>query len=271
MASKRNDAGLVTAFMQLVSLGALLAMLVAWPADTRRVEDLLWAGAGGVSVAIGLTAFYTALARGPIATAAALTGLVSAAVPIVAGLALGDTMSALAMVGIVLSVPAVVMVSAEADELHGTSVASPRERIAGRAALGPTRLLAVLAGLGFGLFFVALSRTSVDAGLFPLVGARLASVALLSMFLTARRAWAPLAPSSWPVVIVAGILDCAANALYLSALGNGTFTWIAAITSLYPVATVVLARIVLREHLAPVQVAGLVLAGSALTLIAVGR
>ena len=130
-------------------------------------------------------------------------------------------------------------------------------------------MLAVIAGLGFGLFFVALSRTSPDAGLFPLVGARVASIVLLGTILTARRSWAPLASGSWPIVIVAGVLDCARNAFYITALGNGTFTWIAAITSLYPVATVLLARVILRERLAPIEVAGLLLAGSALTLIAI--
>ena len=134
-----------------------------------------------------------------------------------------------------------------------------------------TRLISVIAGLGFGLFFVALSRTSSDAGLFPLLGARAASITVLALVITGRRVWSPISRPSWPYVLIAGVLDCAANGFYLTALGRGTFVWVAAIASLYPVSTVLLARVVLKERLAPIQVLGLAAAGGALVLIAIGR
>ena len=89
--------------------------------------------------------------------------------------------------------------------------------------------------------------------------------------LTVRGAWTRVSRASWPFVLVAGLLDCAANSFYITALSHGTFTWVAAISSMYPVATVLLARAVLKERLASVQVAGLGLAAGALVLIAVGQ
>lgn len=272
VAAKVHDATLVTVCMQAVSLVALLGYLVLWPEETRTLADASWAALGGIAVAVALTSFYQALARGPMSTAAALTALVSATVPVAAGLALGDRPSQLALAGVAISIPAVVLVSVEPRGAHGAPYAvSPRERVAAQAHVNRTRALSLVAGLGFGMFFVALSRTSSEAGLFPLLSARVASIVVLASILTSRRRWAPIGRSSWPVIAVAGILDFAANGFYLTALGKGTFTWVAAISSLYPVSTVVLARIVLGERLRAIQIGGLALAGGALALVAVGR
>ncbi len=272
VAAKTHDATLVTAVMQAVSLVALLGYLALWPEDTRTLADAAWAALGGIAVAIALTTFYQALARGPMSTAAALTALVSATVPVAAGLALGDRPSTLALAGVAISIPAVVLVSVEPRGTHVSPFAvPPRERVASQAHVNRTRALALVAGLGFGMFFVALSRTSSDAGLFPLLSARAASIVVLVTILTTRRRWAPISRSSWPIIVVAGVLDFAANSFYLTALGKGTFTWVAAISSLYPVSTVLLARLILQERLRSVQIGGLVLAASALALVAVGR
>ena len=272
VATKDDDAALVTVAMQVISLLSLLVLLVVWSSGEWNSTDVAWGALGGIGAAIGLTTFYRALARGPMSTAAAITGLVGALVPIVAGLALGDRPSALALVGIALSIPAVVMLSAAASAVRRRAYRlPPRERVAGQAHAQQTRVLAAVAGLGFGLFFVALSRTSGDSGLYPLVGARLASIGALSIVITRARSWAPVQRSGLGLIAIAGVLDCAANSFYLTALNHGTFTWIAAISSLYPVATVLLARVFLRERLAPIQIGGLVAAGAALALIAVGR
>jgi uncharacterized membrane protein len=71
-------------------------------------------------------------------------------------------------------------------------------------------------------------------------------------------------------VILAGLLDCAANGFYLIAVGRGDLSWVAAITSLYPVGTVLLARVVLQERLVGRQIAGLALSLAAVVLIATG-
>jgi uncharacterized membrane protein len=271
VASKRFPAALVTMAVQAVSLVALVVVLVVFPPEQWRISDLLWGALGGIGGGVALTLFYEALARGPMSTAASLTGLVGATVPVLAGLGLGDRPSALAFVGIVLSIPAVVLVSSSAQEAHGAAVIGPRERVAQSAHIAKTRQLAFVAGLGFGLFFVALSRVSSDAGLTPLVGARLASIVLIGAVVSQRSAWQTIGRASWGSIALAGLLDFAANALYLLALDEGLFTWVVALVSLYPVSTVLLARFVLGEHLSARQAAGLGLAAGALVLVAVGR
>lgn len=278
VASKDNDATHVTLAMQVVSLASLLVILWWFPSGRLDMIDLGWGAIGGLGAAVGLVAFYRALARGPMSIAAALTALWSTALPVLAGLALGDRPGTVTLVGIAVAVPSAVLVSLESGTANRIEP-TPRERVVAWQRQARTRLLAIVAGIGFGLFFIALSRTSADAGLYPLIGARVASVAglTLAVLLPGRRdpaaslrLFGGIHPRWWPVIGLAGLLDCAANSLYLTALRHGSFTWVAAVSSLYPVATVLLARVVLNERLAPIQRVGLVSAGVALLLVGVG-
>ena len=271
IASQRNKVALVTAAAQFVSLVALLVAIVLWVDGTPRPVDYVWGAFAGLSVAFALVLFYRALAQGPMATAASLTALWGAGIPVVTGLLLGDRPSPLRLLGIAVAVPAAVLVSVGGMSLGSLAArTTPRERVAGLSQSTSTKLLAIGAGIGFGLFFVTLGRTSPDAGLYPLVGARAASLAALVAVVTIQREWGPIAAKSVPAVLLTGVLDFSANTFYLTAIKYGSFTWVAAISSLYPVATVLLARVVLGERLARLQILGLMLAGVALFLVAAG-
>jgi len=271
IASQKNKATLVTVVAQLVSLLALLVALALWVEGTPSASDYAWGCLGGLGAALGLVTFYKALAQGPMATAASLTALWGAGIPVVAGLLLGDRPGWVTLVGIAVAIPAAVLVSVGGMSLDVLATnTTPRERIAGLSSSTNTRVLAIVAGIGFGLFFIAISRTSEDAGLYPLIGARVASIAALVFVISMQRDWQKLGASALPVVIITGLLDFAANAFYITALKHGSFTWVAAISSLYPVSTVLLARLLLRERLARLQIVGLGMAGLALTLVAVG-
>jgi drug/metabolite transporter (DMT)-like permease len=126
----------------------------------------------------------------------------------------------------------------------------------------------LLAGSMFGLFFVLLDRTSDDTGLTPLVTARLASVALaVGIALVGRRSMRASRPAL-PLVVASGIGDMSANALFLLATQQpGLLAITGVLASLYPVSTVVLAQVVLRERLAAAQMAGLGTAVAAVVLI----
>lgn len=270
-ATKKSDATLITIFVQIVSLMSLAVILIAFSPGRLITTDLWWGALGGLGAALGLATFYQALAIGPMSVAASTTALVSALVPVLAGLALGEIPGSVTMIGVALSIPAGLLVSVGGASMHMVSPnMGPRDRVRSRTGSNRTRVLSVLAGLGFGLFFVALSRTSAEGGLFPLLGARFASITVLGAILTVRRSWGLIGANQWPIVAVAGLLDCAANSFYLLALESGSFTWVAAISSLYPVSTVLLARLLLNERISPVQGFGLGLAGIALTLVATG-
>jgi drug/metabolite transporter (DMT)-like permease len=271
VASRRSDAAAVTVAAQIVSLVVLSVLLLVVPPEVWLVSDLVWGAAAGVCVAIALTAFYRALEIGPMTRAAATTALVGASVPLVAGLSLGERPGAVTLMGVGIAIVAAVLVSAGGTSSRSLLRLAPRERFVGREHAGLTTQLSVVSGLGFGLFFVLLSRASSDAGVFPLVGARAASVVVLLVVLVSRRRWGRPNPSSAALVVAAGGLDCAANVLYLAALHRGELVWVAAITSLYPVSTVALAWVMARGKISRSQLVGMGLAVTAIALILVER
>ncbi len=269
LATKEDNAILVTIGVQVVSLLSLIAIILTFGTGTFTLGDMAWGALGGVSGSIGLVTFYRALARGPMSVAASITALVSSLLPVLAGVALGEVPAPLQMGGAALAIPATLLVSVGGMSIRSI-FANPRDRVVAMSGAGQTRALALLAGFGFGIFFIALSRTSEDGGLYPLLGARAASIPLLALALTATKAWAKPRRAGLPHVATAGVLDCGANSFYLLALDTGAFTWVAAISSLYPVSTVLLARLVLGERIRPPQIAGLGLAGVALFLVSAG-
>jgi drug/metabolite transporter (DMT)-like permease len=146
---------------------------------------------------------------------------------------------------------------------HG-DVPSPAGQRSGRSPL----LLALGAGAAFGLVFVILGATDEESGFWPLLGGRMVSVTLVCLWLV--RGGTPFLPRAGTrlVVVGAGLLDVTANGLYLLAVREGLLSVVAVLSSLYPAATVVLARAVLGERLRPAQVAGLGLGLAGVTLIA---
>jgi drug/metabolite transporter (DMT)-like permease len=117
---------------------------------------------------------------------------------------------------------------------------------------------------------VFIARSHAQAGLWPLAGARGASIAILvALALAGRRTLAPQS-GSWAIISFAGVLDMAANALYLLATRRGLLAIVAVLASLYPASTVLLARVILHEKLSSLQVAGVGCALVAVALIAAG-
>ena len=255
LASRRGSVFGVVALSQGVGLVALLALL-PWLGGPVGTADLAWGAAAGLTGTVGLVVFFRALARGTMSVIAPVTAVTAAAVPVVVGLLGGDRIGPWTATGIVLALAAVVLVSAEG----------------GLSALGAARpsgtASALAAGAAFGLFFVVLDRTSDEAGLTPLVTARLASLVLVVAIAVAGRQSLRVGRPALPLVALSGIGDMSANALFLLATQQGGQLAITAVlASLYPVSTVVLAQVLLRERLAPAQVAGLGTAVAAVVLI----
>jgi drug/metabolite transporter (DMT)-like permease len=255
LATRRATAFAVVALSQLAGLLALL-FLLPWVGGDPTGADLAWGAAAGVVGATGLVLFDRALAEGVMSVVAPVTAVSAAALPVLGGIALGERIGPWTVAGIVLALVAVVLVAAE-DGLGSLRTARP-------ASLLP----ALAAGAGFGLFFVLLDRTAQAAELSPLVATRVVSV--LAVVVLARLAARPLsAPrGALPVVLLTGVGDMTANALFLLAAQQGQLAITGVLASLYPVSTVVLAQLVLRERLAATQAAGLVAAGVAVVLIA---
>ncbi len=218
--------------------------------------DFGYGALAGLAGAAGVAMLYGGLASGAMSLVAPITGVVAVVVPIAVGVGSGERPAALQYVGILAAVVAVALLSGGGSR-------------GARLARG-TLLLAVGAGLGFGLFYVGIAKTSMGANLWPLVAARGASVAtLLAVSGVTRRA--PSFGGAHPLVIVgAGVLDVTANALYLLAVHGGLLSIVAVLVSLYPVSTVLCSMVVLGERLRTTQLAGVGAALVAVVLITAG-
>ena len=255
LASRKTSVFGVVAFSQLAGLVALFALL-PWLGGPVTVTDLAWGAAAGLVGSTGLVVFFRALSRGVMSVIAPVTAVTAAAVPVLVGLMSGNRIGPWAGAGILLALVAVVLVSAEGG-------------LAQLRAARPANVTAPLvAGSAFGFFFVLLDRTSADAGLTPLVAARLASVVLVVIVALVGRQSLRLTRPALPLVLVSGVGDMSANALFLLATQqDGPLAITGVLASLDPVSTVVLAQAVLRERLVRAQVAGLGAAVVAVVLI----
>jgi uncharacterized membrane protein len=245
----------------------LLGLLVAAPffaAPEVLGRDLLYGAGGGVIGGIGVLLLYHGLSVGTMSVVAPITAVLAALVPVAVGLVDGERPSGLALTGIPLALLAIALLSRdESDDDNG------------RRTTPAVVASAFGAGLGFGIFFVSLDKAGDDAGLWPLVAGRGASVVLFAgvaaLVVSARVGSDAARRGTTPrLLLVCGLCDSAANALFLLATHEGLLTLVAVLGSLYPASTVALATTVTHERLARPQVAGVVLALLAVVAITAG-
>jgi drug/metabolite transporter (DMT)-like permease len=208
----------------------------------------------GVTGAIGITCLYRGLSVGRMGIVAPVTGVVAATIPVLVGSMLQGLPNDTALIGVALALVAVVLVSRVADEGGG------------RAGLG----LGLAAGVGFGLFNVTIAQVTPGLVFGPLSIVRgVEAILILAIILGTRSAWRPPV-GLLPVIALVGVLDMAGNATYILAAQSGLISIASTLSSLYPVTTVILAAIFLRERVTRDHAAGITLAGIAIVLIAYG-
>jgi drug/metabolite transporter (DMT)-like permease len=256
VAARRVPPTAVVLWSHVVGLVMLVALAPALGGDVTP-RALAVGAAAGLLGGGGVALFYRGLAVGAMSVVAPVAALLSAAVPVVVGLAGGERPTTAALAGIALALGAVVLISREPAE-----AATPRLRWQALA-------LAVAAGLAFGLFFVAIDGAGDGVGIWPLVAARTASVSLFAALGAARVTASGLPRGAAGAAVGCGVLDAAANVLYVLALDHGLLSVVSVLTALYPAGTVLLARYVLGERLSPIQRTGLGVAAFAAVLIAV--
>jgi len=238
--SRRVPAATVVALSQSVALLSLVPLVVLLG---DRPDSLLPGLAAGLAGAVGLGAFYAALAAGTMGVVAPIAAT-GATLPVVVGLVQGEEPALLQGVGIVLALLGVVLASG--PELSGGAAARPL-------------LLAMLAACGFGTVMALVAEGSEGPS-----GAVLTTMLLLRV--TEVGAVAPVALrrglGDWRAVVpllgLIGIVDVSANVCFAYASRSGLLSVVAVLGSLYPVVTVLLARQLHGERLARVQVAGVV-------------
>jgi drug/metabolite transporter (DMT)-like permease len=253
LASRRASAIAVVAFSQAAGLVLALVALAATRPSPPSPAGYGLGIAAGVSGVIGLAAFYRALAVGTMGLVAPISAL-GALLPLAIDLAAGRSPGAVALAGMAVA-------------LAGAALASSAPGPASRRGLG----LAAVAAFGFGGFFVLLAESADDGGaLWSIIAARSGSVPLALLAMAVVGAGVAMGQRVWPLVVAAGILDVSANLMFAAGSQHGLVSVVAVLGSLYPVATVGLAAMVLHERLGRLQAVGTGVALAGVVLIAAG-
>lgn len=248
----------VTILLYAYPIGAVLMaiMLPFFPGHlTARV--VLFGVLGGMAGLMGVSIMYQLMVTAPMNVISPVTAVLSAIVPVVAGVVVGERPAATAWTGIVIGLAAVVLVSRTTED-------HPHGRIAGRVIA-----LAFVSGIGFGLYFVFLARAGHDSGLWPLLVSRVASAIAILPLAAAMRSFARVRGRPLAIALVAGTCDALANMFFLLAARSGLLSLAGVLTALYPAITVVLAVAFLHEHTSRTQRVGLALAAASVVLITV--
>ncbi|MFM6965770.1 MAG: EamA family transporter [Rhodoluna sp.] len=272
LGSKHIKPVVVTFWSGLSGLALLLTASLFMGAS-YNTESIICGVIGGVASAFAMTCLYAALAIGPISILSPLSAVVMAIVPMIIGFANGDRFSLWGWLALGAILVAVILVGF----VPGQDVRLPSVK---------GLLLGVGAGVGMGAVLLALAAAPHDSGLAAPALLRAVSATLLGVFMlfSIRRNRAaignPTSPAKqisrprvstkiWFAVIATGFLDSSANLFFTIASRQGSLSVISVLTALYPLGTIILARIFLKERIARSQMAGIILALAASAVLAV--
>lgn len=260
VASKSLRSIVVTAVASFAGLILLLSSSI-WLGADYSSGAIQWGITAGLASAIAMSCLYAALAIGPISIVSPLTAVISAIVPAIVGVTQGDKFSLFGWLALGLILVATVLVGF----------------VPGEAVRLPSRLgllLGVAAGTFIGIVLVCLDQTPSDSGVAPIILLRTVGTAILgaaSLIIVSRaRRTASAANSAvekakvsakvWVAVVLAGLFDSMANIFFILGSRSGALTVVSVLTALYPVGTILLARLVLKEKIAGTQSLGIALA-----------
>ena len=226
--------------------------------NTFIASEFALGALGGAFGGIGVGLLYRGLSRGPMSVVAPLTAVTSAAVPALWGIFTGERFSTIGWAGLALAFVAIWLTSTSSDDTQAPITVQVVAE-------------ALLAGAGFGTLFIVLDTTEDVGAPWPIVGARLlTSTLLITWLLSQRQPVFAKDRTGFGLVALTGIFDTGSNVLFLYALQVADLTVVSVLSSLYPIATVLLARTVLDERMNRWQLIGFVIALTATAMIAVG-
>ncbi len=255
----RFDTALVyTTIGAVFGMAVVLATLPFAPPEEFTRSDLVWSIAAGISVGGAMPLLMVGMARGPIAVVAPVVGLVSLGVPAVVGPLIGDRLTGLEIIGLLVAFPAAGLVSASSHRPDGAT------------SLARAVLIAVAAGALFGSTAVFFGQTGTSSGIAPGVVAQTTTTALLiSVTVLSGRMVRPKPEAVWLAAAV-GVLTALAVFLSVLAFQRGPVAVVSAVIGLAPGPAVVLARFLVNEEIRRIQLFGFLLGVGAVVLFAVG-
>lgn len=252
--AKRRSAYAVVGGSQAFGLLAVTVAAVATGGFGLPLDWVVWSVLAGISGALGLVCFYIALASGTMGVVSPIAAL-GAVVPVATGFITGEQPSIVAVMGIVVGLGGAFLASG--PEL--------RSKVGGRSVV-----LAAIAGVAFGAALTFIAYGAQESAVMTLWGMRMTSVSAFGVAAVATRSLGGLRAGDALPLLVVGFLDAGANLLFALSTQRGLISITSVVGSLYPVATVLLAYVVLHERLQRIQLIGVIAALLGVALVSVG-
>jgi drug/metabolite transporter (DMT)-like permease len=258
LASRRVGAYRAVFLSEVLGLGFLLVVLAIFREGLPSTWGLIFAMGVGAFGSISLLILYKAMEIGKMSIAAPISALLAAALPVVVG-AMYDGMPKISQfAGFGLALAAVWLISqvGEGGKPHIQSLADLR--------------LPLLAGIGFGTYFIIIHRVAQESTLWPMIASRTGgTIMLAAVVLGMRRESLKIPRGEWPLVTLCGILDVGGNFFYILASQSGRLDISAVLSSLYPGVTALLAWVLLKEHISNTQRVGIIIALGSIVLMTI--
>lgn len=236
-----------------IGLLAMAALVAASGEPLPALADIFWGVFGGLFGLTGFIFLMQGFVKGRMSIVAPVSAVLAPVVPVLISVLTLGLPQFLQLIGFALALISIWMLSSgSADESKPSGIG-----------------YALLAGLGFGIFFTTLDQISEGVVFWPLLASRFVASSVLAAYILITGQ--PLIPAKtpWKVLIVAGILDVGGNVFFLQAVQTGRLDIASVLVSLYPAVTVLLATLIVKERLNRLQIVGVMLAVTAIALITV--
>ncbi len=254
LASRKTGAHRAVLYGEALGLLLLFAVVIISPQPMPDMNSIILAILAGALGTFGLILLYSAMAQGKMSIAAPVSALLAAALPVFIGMITDGFPGYFAVAGFGFALVAVWLVSQSADGIK--DILSHLSDLK----------LPLMAGVGFGLYFVLMHAASRETVFWPMVFSRSAGMLAIFAFMLIRRESFFAVRDAWPLMILNGILDVGGNFFYVLAGQAGRLDISAVLSSLFPGSTVILAWIVLKERLTRTQWIGIACALIAIVL-----
>ncbi len=255
LASRRASLFSLLLFLRIVEFGLLVALALVVSEPLPSLTVLAWGGAAGFFGGLGIAALYRALSMAPMGLSAPLSAVIGASVPVLFAAVTEGLPSTYRLVGFGLALVGVWLIAGPSNGGHSNQ---------GLA-------FAVVAGIAFGVFYILLRQAGTTAVFWPLAAALFVSLMqAVVILLVWRSLWRRPERETMRLGALAGVLDVGGNVFYVLANHAGRLDVAVILSSLYPAFTVLLAWVILREHLTRAQWLGVAAVLAAIPLVAVG-
>jgi len=251
-ATRRNNVFAVVILSQIIAGVLLLMVTLALTEGLPAYPQMIWGGVAGVAGSVGIMALYIGLARGRMGIVSSIAAVVAAVIPILFAFFNEGLPPATKLIGFGFAFVAVWFLTRS----EGQTIMQRDEW-----------LFPLLAGIGFGVFFICIDHVSQTAILWPFVAVRVTSILTVLCFVLTRQKIEWPGVKQMPIIAFIGIGDTAGNVFFALATRLGRLDISAVVASLYPAVTVLLAWFILKERLMPRQWIGVGAALCALVLI----